>query len=110
MTLTQDILIDPKVRYAVVALECPDPYIPKPKGQTLYDILDRSKKRATPSPSIEILQQNVWLIPLHTDMLFLIHLLAEASNANMLLHILFLHERPDWIKMPPDAPKPAASI
>src|ERR1700733_2741311 len=104
MNLTHDIQIDLKVCFALVVLEIPNPYIPKPKGQTLDDILGNAKKRAMPSQAIQSLEQNVWLIPLHTDILFLSHLLAEASNANIPLHILFLHERPDWIKQPPAAP------
>lgn len=109
MNLHQDLVVEPTAQYALLAFECQNHLHPKPIGKTLGDILDKAKKHAPPSQTTQAIQENVWLIPLHTDMPFLARLLGEASMASMPMQILFLHERPDWIKVPPDAPKTDAA-
>jgi hypothetical protein len=106
MNPTRENQIEPMARYALVVLEPQKHYETGTDGKTLFQrILDNAKKDGEPSQAIQSLHENILLIPLHTDMLFLARLTVEAKNESMLLYILFLHERPDFVKVPPDAPK-----
>ena len=49
------------------------------------------------------LHQNLWLIPLETDMIALTKLVHRAEAAGIPIRVLFLAEAPNWIKSPPDA-------
>jgi hypothetical protein len=51
------------------------------------------------------IHENIWLIPLHSEMPFLSALFLRAHEKGIPLRVLFLDEPPDWIKYPPDAQK-----
>jgi hypothetical protein len=56
-----------------------------------------------PSEAILKIHENVWLIPLDTEMRFLTQLFDWAYGVEIRLRILFLDAEPNWIKYPPDA-------
>ena len=62
-------------------------------------------------PSVKVLRihENVWQIPLNTEMRTLTQLFDWSHNAGIRLRILFLDEEPDWIEYPPvEKPKEEA--
>ncbi len=48
-----------------------------------------------------IMHDNVWLIPLETEMRILCGLLEWGIDMQIPLRILFLQSEPDWIQYPP---------
>jgi len=48
-------------------------------------------------------RQNLWQIPLETDLLFLAELARLAGKYGISINVAYLAEAPIWIKYPPDA-------
>jgi hypothetical protein len=94
------------VKFALVIAERPK-YDAKtnPHEFAWADFLTNMPKNAKPTPDTETIDDNVWLIPLSTGMLFLNQLVGLANDRHIRLRILFLDEVPGWIKVPPNAQK-----
>jgi len=67
---------------------------------------------AQSSADTKTIHDNVWLIPLATNMRFLGQLLEWGRMSGIVLRILFVDEEPDWVVYPKPAeetPKDAAT-
>ena len=53
-----------------------------------------------PEQKIQKIHDNIWLIPLETDLLFFAKLSEFAAVKEVPLRILFLQEAPQWLRFP----------
>lgn len=67
-------------------------------GEFLFNI----RSHARPSLGIQKIHENVWLIPLEDELMFLNGLIQYADGSRIPLRILFLDAEPEWIKHPRD--------
>ena len=108
MDLPPEFQLVQAARFALVVLEAPKNQYNETdtaKWQQFLDNLPRNTQTIGKKPTIH---DNIWLIPLQTEMPLLARIFLWAADYRIPLRILFLHEEPDWIKYPPDAPKPDA--
>lgn len=91
--------------YALVVGETTASYGPDKRKQW-EEFLANVRQNVRPAKNTTMIHDNIWLIHLATDMLFLSELFQWSRNQNIRLHILFLDDEPDWIKYPPDAQAP----
>jgi len=96
------------VKFALLVASKP-PYNPMTNPQELayIDFLNNMPRIEQPPPDTEKIHDNVWLIPLSTGMPFLSSLCVYAKAWNVPHRILFLDEKPEWIKWPPPDETPA---
>jgi hypothetical protein len=64
------------------------------------EFLGNYRSHIRPTEDIQMIHENVWLIPLDTGMPFVGRLLDWTNMAGIPLRILFLDEEPDWIQYP----------
>jgi hypothetical protein len=89
-------------KYALVMAENKEPIVAtNQNGEWIRFLSTIANKRESDQP-LERIHGSVWLIPLSTGMPFLAVLFSEARAGSIPLRILFLDEKPDWIKYPPD--------
>jgi hypothetical protein len=93
-----------QAKFAFVIAERPkyNPGEPEPVEQWTK-FLSNIQKIHTPHPNTETIHENVWLIPLKTELPFVSKLVEWAASCHIPLYIQFLDDKPDWIKYPPDA-------
>jgi len=94
------------VKYALVIGEKP-PYdaVTNPQERKWDDFLSSVLPKLPTNGKTQKIHDNIWLIPLDTEMRFLCVLFEWANNFQIPLRILFLDEPPDWIKYPSDTVK-----
>jgi len=92
-----------QAQYAFVIAERPKykPALPNP-DERWAKFLSSLRQIHTPHPNTETLHENVWLIPLQTELTYLGKLVEWALSYHIPLYIQFLDDKPAWIKYPPD--------
>ncbi len=96
----------PNVKFAFVIAEAPKyPSATEPE-RTWQSFLTNVRNIQAPHEKTTTIHDNVWLIPLSTEMTFLTTLFGLANDWNIPLRILFLNDEPDWIRYPKPASKP----
>ncbi len=66
------------------------------------EFLHDTRSHARPSEGIQKFHENVWLISLEDELMFLTGLIQSADGSRITLRILFLDAEPEWIKHPRD--------
>jgi hypothetical protein len=95
--------ISQNAKFALVILEPPaGPVYGKSPQDQWRNFLVNTPSTNPPSEDILRIHDNVWLIPLSNRMPLLMELLARSHSMEIRSRILFLSEKPDWIKCPPD--------
>jgi hypothetical protein len=69
----------------------------------LEDFFNERAADDTASRKTERITENIWLIPIDSELLVLAALVQALKDFDVPMRVLFLEEAPDWIKYPPDA-------
>jgi len=90
----------PNVKFALVVAEMPKYPSATDPERTWHSFLTNVRNIAAPHKETTTIHDNIWLIPLSTEMTFLIKLIGLANDWNIPQRILFLNDEPDWIRYP----------
>ena len=94
-----------QTKFALVIAEQPEFATLTPDPEQLWaKFLSSIQRMPKPFPNTETIHENVWLIPLTTELPLLNKLVEWAASFHIRLYIQFLDEKPEWIKYPPDEP------
>jgi len=91
-------------KFALVIADFPTGFDPEKIGQW-SDFLGNARTPFLQGENKQTIHDNVWLIPLDSDTLFLARLVNRSHEKGIPLKILLLDASPNWIKHPPDAVK-----
>lgn len=91
----------PQPQFALVIAAQPEysARIPEPERKW-REFLGNLERNGRITERIKTIHENVWLIPLHSDMPFLMRLFDWGNGMGIPLRILFLDDEPKWIKYP----------
>jgi hypothetical protein len=92
-----------KVRFALVVVGPKRDERGNADIESWSNFLQNKPRIPAPNKNIEQLHENVWLIPLETDTLFLCEILQCCLAHNLPTRLLFLAESQTGLKFPPDA-------
>lgn len=91
------------IRFALVIAEYPKGYAGGPDKDIWKRFVYEIQEILRPPKTIEQIHDNVWLIPLESELITLSEIVQLAKERTIPLRVAFLEESPKWIKYPPDA-------
>jgi hypothetical protein len=95
--------------YALVIAEPPKIGWAHEPERKWKEFLHNLRQRGPQPKETQTIHENVWLIPLQTELPYLMNLFDHAKDYSIRLRILFLDDAPDWIMYPSEESSPKIS-